>query len=417
MKIIKSKKIKLTLLTTLSFFAISNCTRKYTRDGSQADNQATDIVQSGSDKNLIIQFNGNSNYNSPVIYLKNGNIPVLARDINGVATTGGYDGNQTIPFTGILFTSNIKKIDTKKIKVSLYDGNQESFCSGVNFSIQNNNITFQNTENNKLYTMTSCNFKITSDYYKINHTKLNLQFNYTIKDWGSNLGASSQAQITAQKIESACKNVPNQGCLDPTYELELFLNENYIKDISPITSLINLVRLKLQDNAIQNVPSSISELKNLIYLDLRNNSISSLPESFSNLVNLKNLLIGFNSFQEFPVQITNLTNLQNIWFSNSKIVSIPNCISKLKNLELLDLRYNQITNVPNSVGDLVSLKKLWLNNNSITSVSDNLVHLKLDEIYLQHNQILNLSKPTFLWINSIITNDLSNNPGSPNFGN
>ena len=85
--------------------------------------------------------------------------------------------------------------------------------------------------------------------------------------------------------------------------------------------------------------------------------------------------------------------------------------------ELLDLRYNKITDVPDSVGDLVSLKKLWLYNNSITSVSDNLIHLKLDEIYLQNNQISNLSKPTFLWINSIITNDLSNNPGFPNFGN
>lgn len=417
MKIMKSKKIKITLLTTISLITISNCTRKYTRDGSPADNQTTEIIQSGSDKNLIIHFNGNTNYNSPVIYLKNGNTPVLAQDIHGVATTGGYDGNQTIPFTGILFTSNLNKLDANKIKVSLYDNNQDSFCSGVNFSIKNNNITFQNTENNKLYTMTSCYFKITSDVYKVNHTKINLQFNYTIKDWSSSLGASSQAQITAQKIESACKNIPNQGCLDPTYELELFLNENYIKDISPITSLINLVRLKLQDNAIQNIPSSISELKNLIYLDLRNNSISTLPESFSKLLNLKNLLISFNSFQEFPVEITNLSNLQNLWFSNSKVVSIPGCISKLTNLELLDLRYNKITDVPDSVGDLVSLKKLWLYNNSITSVSDNLSHLKLDEIYLQNNQISNLSKPTFLWINSIITNDLSNNPGFPNFGN
>ena len=304
-------KLKLTSLCLIAMMTVFGCSKKFARENSPADNTQLELTPNKVSKNLLITFNNYSEYTSPVIYLRDGETPILANDSQGFPTTGGYDGepSRTTEYNGISYNSSMQNVDLSKLNVVLADSNQDLFCGNLSFTVQKNNISFKTNSSNVLRSMTNCKFKLTSNYYDLNENKINLQFNYTLKDWMTTLGDSSQAQITANIIEGYCRNIPSHGCSSPIYLLSLSLDNLYITDISPVTSLINLVSLSLKNNAIKNIPSSISELSQLVYLDVRGNSIYNLPDSFSNLLNIKNLLIGYNDFTTFPEPISNLSNL------------------------------------------------------------------------------------------------------------
>lgn len=442
------KKLKLTGIGLLSLMTMISCGRKFSYDTDSNNKSGVDDTNlstgdSWIKKKVTISFSGgSSNYSNPaVIYLVNGSSPVLARDQNGNPTLGGYDGGVGDPlkitkFSPISFTAKPSGIiDIHKLRIVPFDDSQDPFCNAVTFMVNKNSIVLQNSPTNKLSTMTTCLFKFTSSTYEVNDTKIELLFNYTVKDWESSLGDGTEAQKTASLID-----IPS---FDPA---TVFLSNSYsiIKDISPITALINLGIIDLRSNQISVIPRSISELVNLNLLDLRGNLLTDLPNSFSTLVALQKLLLGYNKFTTIPNSISmlkklqvleirnnkitvipdfvfKLTSLNKLWLSNNQIAIIPNIpksTANFSNLTELLVDNNQIVMIPNSISEIKSLQILGLNHNQILNVPDSLVSLtRLGTILLSYNQIETISKGTYSWITGI-TNSLEHNPGyATHFGN
>ena len=74
---------------------------------------------------------------------------------------------------------------------------------------------------------------------------------------------------------------------------ELFLYDNQITDISPLSSLTNLTYLNISYNKIIDI-SPLSHLTNLTHLDITHNNISDIS-SLSHLIDLKALYLYDNN--------------------------------------------------------------------------------------------------------------------------
>jgi Leucine-rich repeat (LRR) protein len=286
--IFSSKSFKLVSLGLLSLTAIMGCSRKFSRIDSSEQGSAP-ITPVG--QNASITFSGNgangSSYSeSAVVYVVGGNSFYTANQ----GSSGGFNGNiaNITALAPISFTVTPTTINLVNISVVPYNSSQDPFCNGVTFTVQNGSITLQNSTSNKLTTMTSCAFKLTSSIDAIGDNQLDFTFNYTVKDWAlpSTLGAGTAAQITANAIV-------NSGFTSVSTSLSL--PSKNISDLSPILALTNLQSLYLQHNGISIIPSSISQLTNLQTLWLNNNQITTIPESIMQLANLKTILLNENS--------------------------------------------------------------------------------------------------------------------------
>jgi internalin A len=140
--------------------------------------------------------------------------------------------------------------------------------------------------------------------------------------------------------------------IDLIYKLKnlshLYLNENQVQDISPLSRFSNLVSLSLYDNKIQDI-SPLSELINLQHLGLSNNKIHDITI------------------------LTKLSNLTDLYLNYTHIRDISS-LSKLINLRNLSLNYNYIQNISPLAG-LVNLQYLYVGENNLIS-KDNLRYSK-----------------------------------------
>ena len=156
----------------------------------------------------------------------------------------------------------------------------------------------------------------------------------------------------------------------PANVTELYLNDNEISDITPLTLLTNLEILGLNDNEISNI-TSIASLANLTELQLGDNEISDITP------------------------LASLTNLTSLWLVNNKISDVTP-LASLANLTYLDMRHNRI----NDITPLVSLTNLFMLELGYNEISDitslasltNLTRLFLYENSIPQEQIIELEK-------------------------
>jgi Leucine Rich repeats (2 copies) len=167
----------------------------------------------------------------------------------------------------------------------------------------------------------------------------------------------------------------------------LDLQYSLIRDISPLSSLVNLTSLNLWHNSITDI-SPLSSLVNLTSLDLHYNGRITDISPLSSLVNLTSLDLKQNGITDIS-PLSSLVNLKKLDLSLSEITDISP-LSSLVNLTYLNLNYNQITDI-SPLSSLVNLTYLNLDNNQITDISplSSLVNLK--ELDLTDNQITDLS--------------------------
>jgi len=71
----------------------------------------------------------------------------------------------------------------------------------------------------------------------------------------------------------------------------------------PLTQVLSLEELCLNDTQLEFVPANIGRLINLKVLELRDNRISQLPRAVSHLMQMFRLDIGQNDFIEFVSKI------------------------------------------------------------------------------------------------------------------
>ncbi|KAJ6894979.1 Leucine-rich repeat-containing 40 [Populus alba x Populus x berolinensis] len=136
-------------------------------------------------------------------------------------------------------------------------------------------------------------------------------------------------------------------------------------------SLPNLICLKLDNNALTQIPSDgFQAVPMLQILDLSGNPASLLGHpAFSSLPHLKELYLRQVQLREIPSDILSLQQLQILNLSQNSLHSIPEGFKNLTSLTELDLSDNNISSLPPELGLLEpSLQALRLDGNPLRSI-------------------------------------------------
>ncbi|MFA5069652.1 MAG: leucine-rich repeat domain-containing protein, partial [Candidatus Omnitrophota bacterium] len=166
----------------------------------------------------------------------------------------------------------------------------------------------------------------------------------------------------------------------------LYLFNNQISDLSPLSVLTNLQGLYLDSNQIYDL-SPLVDLTNLQWLDIGYNYISNLSP-LEGLTTLIMLDLNGNQISEL-IPIAELVNLQGLYLNHNQISDLSP-IAELTNLKELDLGYNQISDLSPLTG-LIYLQVLQLDNNQISDLSPLAGLANLQNLYLNNNQISDLN--------------------------
>ena len=206
-------------------------------------------------------------------------------------------------------------------------------------------------------------------------------------------------------------------------ELELIIDRSiqshsthldlYQKQISnlpgSISSLTDLVSLRLTDNRLITLPSSIGNLTNLRELRLYKNQLKTLPDSIANLQNLTWLSLSLNRLTVLPESITELTNLTGLLLNGNQLVALPQRITKLTNLTHLDITGNPLMDlsVLHSLPNLKTVKfwgvnlprKYWIEIGMLSSALQ-LINGDILEHQIKYENFRHLSKQSLIWLPS-----------------
>ncbi|HNR65583.1 MAG TPA: leucine-rich repeat domain-containing protein, partial [Atribacterota bacterium] len=166
----------------------------------------------------------------------------------------------------------------------------------------------------------------------------------------------------------------------------LYLNNNQISNISPLTALTNLQDLYLRYNQISDL-SPLESLINLRELDLYYNQISDISP-LAGLTHLNNLNLYYNQISDLS-PLAGLTNLHNLYLKNNQISDLSP-LAELTNLYHLELAENQISDISPLAG-LTNLNYLFLDYNQISDLSPLAGMSNLQYLWLNYNQISDLS--------------------------
>ena len=118
-------------------------------------------------------------------------------------------------------------------------------------------------------------------------------------------------------------------------------NSNSVKDLSPLTNLTQLTRLKLWGNSVSDL-SPLSGLTNLTKLWLGNNHLSDISPVLG-LINLTGLGLEGNRISDISA-LSSLTQLKKLWLGSNSISDIS-ALSSLTQLTELQLDRNNITDL------------------------------------------------------------------------
>ena len=142
-------------------------------------------------------------------------------------------------------------------------------------------------------------------------------------------------------------------------------------DISPLSGLINLERLSLENNGISDI-SPLAGLKELQLLGLSDNSIEDLSP-LAGLKKLHHLNLSDNNIKDLS-PLTGLTNLEELWIENNSVTDF----SPLTALNITDLRHDADVNEDSVVNilDLVAVANAFgkaepdLNGDGVVNIQD-----------------------------------------------
>jgi Leucine-rich repeat (LRR) protein len=187
-------------------------------------------------------------------------------------------------------------------------------------------------------------------------------------------------------------------------------------EVQKVYALTNLIKLKINDNNIQEIDPSITQLQRLKKLNLNSNNLNDLPENFSTLQNLRTLQLSHNRFARIPDTLYQLTALTRLDFEgkeyNKNQLEVPSTIAQLTNLKKLSLCEQNLSCIPNFLFKLAPLEVLTLHNNHIKNLSSDLTNLpKLRNLGMARNKLENFPD-IITQLPSLRYFDISHNPTS-----
>ncbi|ELP89758.1 villidin, putative, partial [Entamoeba invadens IP1] len=190
----------------------------------------------------------------------------------------------------------------------------------------------------------------------------------------------------------------------------LDLSKNTISQLDNVVTLLNLTKLNVNCNDIQNLPDLlfinltrlqslesatnqisvlsplICFLTSLVNLNMEHNLLETIPDTLASCQQLTYLNLGFNKLVNIPPTIQEMPQLKGLVLNNNKITRIPKNIGKLTNLTLLNLAENEMKELPDYTMTCTNLVKLYLDNNDLQKVSPQISQLiQLKELNLRSN--------------------------------
>lgn len=181
----------------------------------------------------------------------------------------------------------------------------------------------------------------------------------------------------------------------PFEQLErLYLSSNKIDDVKGIFHFHNLKMLELGSNRIRVLPHEIGQLTNLEELWLGKNKITSL--ALPPMLKLRHLSLQNNRLEVWDESFFhNACGLTHLYLGHNNLPDLPQEFALLTDLEEVDLAKNAITCI-RPLPQLTKLEELWMNDNQISDLAEvrNLAALPaLKTIYLERNPVHGLGNP------------------------
>lgn len=173
--------------------------------------------------------------------------------------------------------------------------------------------------------------------------------------------------------------------------IELNANEKQIKNLTGLEHARQLTHLFLYENQISNL-DPLSALTHLRELGIDGNNISDV-NPLAHMKQLQTLFIGRNPISDFA-PIAKLKKLKALALFGNDIRDIA-LLANLQQLRWLYLSHNQIQDV-RPLAQLMNLETLHLQNNSIHDISPLVNLTKLMDLNVGYNQIGNVSPLTGL---------------------
>lgn len=153
---------------------------------------------------------------------------------------------------------------------------------------------------------------------------------------------------------------------------------------------LEVYKLDLSKQKLNNFPIEILSFKNLIYLDISKNRITKLPDNIDNLKSLKYLNIGSNKIEQLPASIVNIQTLNSLKIGANKIKALPENFSKLSSLVILELYSNPLEFKPEILSPLaLNLKYLNIQNTDLSREDSNELEKILPNTRLKYDKSCN----------------------------
>lgn len=166
----------------------------------------------------------------------------------------------------------------------------------------------------------------------------------------------------------------------------LYLSSNKITDIEGIFHLTSLKMVELGSNRIREIPAEMGRLCKLEELWLGKNKIMSM--ALPPLPALRHLSLQNNRLEVWDASLFhNASGLTHFYVGHNNLPNLPDEFSLLRNLVEVDLVKNAITCI-RPVPELTKLEELWMNDNQITDLMQvqNLASFpSLKTVYLERN--------------------------------
>jgi len=173
--------------------------------------------------------------------------------------------------------------------------------------------------------------------------------------------------------------------------VRLYLSSNKIQDIEGVFHFSNLEMLELGSNRIRAVPPGLGQLTNLRELWLGKNKIASM--ALPPLPALRSLSMQNNRLEVWdPTFFENARGLTHLYLGHNNLPDLPEEFAQLTDLVEFDLAKNAVSHIA-ACSQLQKLEELWLNDNQITDLGE-VRHLaaypQLKTVYLERNPMQNL---------------------------
>jgi Leucine-rich repeat (LRR) protein len=180
---------------------------------------------------------------------------------------------------------------------------------------------------------------------------------------------------------------------------ELNISSNPLQRFpSVLTRLPNLEVLHLDQTGLEEIPANFQPAA-IGHLSLARNQIATIPDKlFANGSSLRILRLQQNRLKVLPSSLACLIGLEELDLSYNELENLPEELGQLKRLEVVHLQGNRLRALPRSLGQLTALRQLTIHGNQLTTLPDSIGQLAaLESLDASHNALRSLPGEIVGW--------------------